>query len=46
MKEQNCNSNTSFTNWNPNSWRNFPISQQPEYSDPQHVDQITDKVNT
>ena len=44
MKEDNCNTTKSNKSWSPSSWRNFTISQQPEYSDPQHVDQITDKV--
>jgi 3-deoxy-D-arabino-heptulosonate 7-phosphate (DAHP) synthase class II len=44
MKEQKNNSDNSKDLWNPNSWRNFPISQQPEYSDPLQVEHITDKV--
>ena len=44
MKEQKNNSDNSKDLWNPTSWRNFSISQQPEYSDPLQVEYITDKV--
>ena len=33
-------STTSLTNWQPDSWRQFPALQQPEYPDPAALDRV------
>jgi 3-deoxy-D-arabino-heptulosonate 7-phosphate (DAHP) synthase class II len=30
--------------WAINSWRKFKISQQPEYEDPEQLEEVLDKV--
>jgi 3-deoxy-7-phosphoheptulonate synthase len=35
-----------MNNWNPNSWRDFPIVQQPEYPDQAQLKQIEKQLNS
>lgn len=35
-----------MTQWSPNSWRNFPIVQQPTYPDAQHVAAVEKQLST
>jgi 3-deoxy-7-phosphoheptulonate synthase len=35
-----------MNNWNPNSWRNFPIVQQPEYPDQEKLKEIEKQLNS
>ncbi len=32
--------------WQPNSWRKFPIKQQPVYDDPAHVERVERELST
>jgi 3-deoxy-D-arabino-heptulosonate 7-phosphate (DAHP) synthase class II len=40
----NNNNNNIINNWSKQNWKNYPISQQPEYIDPELLNEITDKV--
>ncbi len=33
-----------MSNWNPSSWRDFPIKQQPSYADADHLKRVTQKL--
>jgi len=33
-----------MSNWNPSSWRDFPIKQQPNYTDKDHLKRVTQKL--
>ena len=33
-----------MSNWNPSSWRDFPIKQQPSYTDTDHLKRVTQKL--
>jgi len=33
-----------MSNWNPSSWRDFPIKQQPIYTDTEHLKRVTQKL--
>jgi 3-deoxy-7-phosphoheptulonate synthase len=35
-----------MNNWNPNSWRNFPIVQQPEYPDQEKLREVEKQLNS
>lgn len=35
-----------MNNWNPNSWRDFPIVQQPEYPDQAQLKQVEKQLNS
>jgi len=35
-----------MSKWNKNSWRNFPIKQQPSYKNPEEVEQITKELES
>jgi len=35
-----------MNNWNPNSWRDFPIVQQPEYPDHAQLKQVEKQLNS
>ncbi len=35
-----------MTNWNPNSWRNFPIKQQPTYTDLEKLKKVEAELKT
>lgn len=35
-----------MNNWNPNSWRDFPIVQQPEYPDKAQLKQVEKQLNS
>lgn len=37
--------NINKTKWSKENWKNFPISQQPEYIDTELLNEITDKVS-
>ena len=34
-----------MSTWNPSSWRNFPIKQQPTYADEDHLKRVTHKLS-
>ncbi len=34
-----------MSTWNPSSWRNFPIKQQPNYTDIDHLKRVTAKLS-
>ena len=34
-----------MSNWNPSSWRDFPIKQQPTYTDADHLKRVTQKLS-
>ncbi len=34
------------TNWNPNSWRGFPIKQQPQYHSEDQLNKVLDRVKS
>ncbi len=34
-----------MSTWNPSSWRNFPIKQQPTYQDMEHLKRVTAKLS-
>lgn len=34
-----------MSNWNPSSWRDFPIQQQPTYKDADHLKRVTQKLS-
>ncbi len=33
-----------MSTWTPSSWRDFPIKQQPEYTDAEHLKRVTQKL--
>jgi 3-deoxy-7-phosphoheptulonate synthase len=35
-----------MSKWNKNSWRNFPIKQQPSYKNPEEVEKITKELES
>jgi len=35
-----------MSKWNKNSWRNFPIKQQPSYKNPEEVERITKELES
>lgn len=44
QKEFSYNDYKNKTDWSLDNWKNFPISQQPEYIDTESLNEITEKV--
>ncbi|MCH2036979.1 MAG: 3-deoxy-7-phosphoheptulonate synthase class II [Rickettsiales bacterium] len=43
---QSLKTDTETMNWTPESWRTFPIKQQPTYPDANHVNAVEQKLST